>query len=230
MSSNIKPNEAFIDKIKSESGTRKKQLSYLKEILDRTEGNTHKLTFMKLTVPELYAQYEGFFKFIFNEVINYIKNSKLDNNSLNNKYLIFPLLTELTSEVTNQKTKADKVINLFKDTCENNKTFFDVFNIKKYILNLNSTKHTMDILGIDSYKLPMKNLALLYNRRCEIAHGIISEDNPFYISSDLDITDTIVEGTYNNYWIKHYDTVIYAIDTLSDLFNSFISDERYKSA
>lgn len=230
MNDYLRTKEYFIDTIKAESAIRKIQLSYLKDILDRTEGNKYKLTFMKITVPELYAHYEGYFKFIFKEVIKHINNCQIENISLNRNHLIFPLLTELTSEVTKQKSKAKRIINLFKNIFENNEKIFEIFNADKYILNLDSTKQTLKILGINSYRLPMKNLDSLYNRRCEIAHGVISEDNPFYTSSDLDITDILVEKTYNDYWIKHYNTVIRTIDILSDLFISFISDERYKSA
>lgn len=221
--------EYYLDTVEEESSIRKKQLAYLKDMLGRINDNNYKVTFMKITVPELYAQYEGFFKFIFLQTIEYIKELEIANNELNKKYIIFPLLTHLTTEITNQKTKAEKMITIFDDAFNNNKGFLHISNLKEYVLNLDSTKHTMNILGIDSYKIPMKELDLLYKRRCEIAHGNISESNPFYISPDLDITDYIVDETYK-YWEQHYECVIYAIDTMSELFIDYISSEGYISA
>ncbi len=221
--------ESYIDSVEKESSIRKKQLTYLKDILDRIEDNTYKVTFMKITVPELYAQFEGFFKFIFLTTIEYIKGLDISNNKLNIKYIIFPLLTHLTSEITNQKTKAEKMITIFDDAFNNNKGFLNICNLEEYILNLDSTKHTLSILGINSYRIPMRGLDLLYKRRCEIAHGNISENNPFYISPDLDITDYIVNETYK-YWKQHYECVVYAIDTISELFVDYISSEGYITA
>lgn len=221
--------ESYLDRVEKESSMRKKQLAYLRDMLGRINDNNYKITFMKITVPELYAQYEGFFKFIFLQTIEYIKELEIANNKLHKKYIIFPLLTHLTSEITNQKTKAEKMITIFDDAFNNNKGFLHISNLKEYILNLDSTKHTMNILGIDSYRIPMKELDLLYKRRCEIAHGNISESNPFYISPDLDISDYIVDETYK-YWEKHYECVVYAIDIMSELFIDYISSEKYISA
>lgn len=221
--------ELYIDKIKKESSRRKKQLSYLDAILQRVDDNKYKVTFMKITVPELYAQYEGFFKFIFLQTIDYIKELRITNNKINKKYIIFPLLTHLTPDITNQKKKAEKMITIFDDAFNNDKGFLHICNLKEYILNLNSTKHTMNILGINSSKIPMKKLDLLYKRRCEIAHGDVSDNNPFYISPEVDITDYIVDKTYK-YWKDHYKSVISSIDIMSELFIDYVSSEGYISA
>ncbi|MEY8415341.1 MAE_28990/MAE_18760 family HEPN-like nuclease [Tissierella praeacuta] len=230
MTNNFNNNsESYIDIIKEESSIRKKQLTYLNDMLLRFNDNTYKTTFMKITVPELYAQYEGFFKFIFLHTIDYIKELNVDNSMMSKRYIIFALLTHLTSEITNQRTKAEKMISIFDDAFNNNKSFLHICNLKEYILNLDSMKHTMNIFGINSRRMPMRELDLLYKRRCEIAHGNISEDNPFYISPELDITDYIVDETYK-YWEEHYKSVIYAIDTMAELFIEYISIEGYKSA
>ncbi|MBU5269440.1 MAE_28990/MAE_18760 family HEPN-like nuclease [Clostridium cochlearium] len=220
--------EIFIDKIKNDLGRRKKYIASLNDTIKKSDNTIDKIIFMKITVPELYAQYEGFFKFIFSETINYIKDLGIENNKINNKYIIFPLLTSLTSEITNQKTKAERILTVFEDAFNNNKSFLHISDLEKYILNLDSTRHTMNILDIDSSKLPMKGLNLLYERRCQIAHGNIPESNPFYFSPDLDITDYIINKTYE-YWEAHYKCVIYALDTMTELFINYISRKGYIS-
>lgn len=221
--------ELFIDKIEAESATRKKQLSDLQVIFNMLDSNAYKLAFMKITVPEFYAQYEGFFKFLFREIISYLNKINIDNSGINVKYFIFSLLTNIDENITNQKKRAKKMLSIFNDVSKENKSFLSISNFDNYILNLDSTKHTLDILGIDSYKVPMASLDLLYKRRCEIAHGNISKSNPFYISSDMDVTDHIVDKTYNDFWLEHYGAVIFAIETLSDLFIDYISSEVYKA-
>jgi len=221
--------EFFVDKIRAESSVRKKQLAYLNDMLQRIDDSTYKVTLMKITVPELYAQYEGFFKFIFSETINYIRQLNILNSKVNKKYIIFALLTHLNSGITKQKTKAEKIISIFDDAFNSNTNFLNISNFDEYILNLDSTKHTMNILGINSHRIPFKGLDLLYTRRCEISHGNIPEDNPFYISPELDISPYIVDTTYK-YWEEHYKCVIYAIDTMSQLFIDYISEEGYISA
>lgn len=231
MMNNITENnlEFFIDTIESESSNRKMQLSYLSDMLQRINDDTYKVTFMKITITELYAQYEGFFKFIFLETINHIKKLQINNGEINQRYIIFPLLTHLTKNITKQKTKAKKIIDIFDNIFIENKKYLDISNIEEYILNLDSTKHTLNILGINSNTLPMRELDLLYNRRCEIAHGNISEANPFNTSPHLEISDSVVRETYR-FWKEHYECVLSTIDLLSELFINYISNEEYKIA
>ncbi|APH22416.1 hypothetical protein CF088_05465 [Clostridium botulinum] len=219
--------ETFIDKIKNSLGARKKHIASLNDILNRLDNTLEKGIFMKVTVPELYAQYEGFFKYIFSETISFIKSLNIPNSNMKKEYLIFCLLTHLTENVRNQKTKAKKVINIFNNTFYENNNYLEIADFNEYILNLDSTQHTMQILGIDGRRLPMKGLNLLYQRRCEIAHGNISESNPFYGLGELNMNVEDLTYIYTHYWMEHYNCVIYSLEILSELFINYVITQKY---
>lgn len=224
--SNNVTSEQFLDKINVELSIVKKQLLELTIMYNSFEENYYKANFMKITVPEFYAKYEGFFKYVFNETILYLLSLNLENRSININYLVFPLLTYLDSNTTNQKSKAKKIMDVFDKSFNENCNFLNIFKSSQYTLNLDSTEHTMRILNIDIREFQMGQLYILYNRRNEIAHGNMSEDNPFYISSNVDITDSLVRETYD-YWKEHYECVVSSVSTMADSFINYISNEEY---
>lgn len=220
--------EDFINKIDYELTLRKKQLNLIHEIYSLLSTNNHKFTFIRVTIPELYAHYEGFLKFIFIELIDYLKSIQIPNSDIDINYLIFPLLTNLEDHIVSQKTRAGKILNIFNSIFKSGNKFLDMANLDKYIINHDTVQYTFDILGINvpENALPLDNLGLLYNRRNAIAHGELKTSNQFSISKNSDISDRQVVAAYD-IWKSDYACILASLDVIKDIIVNYVVDKEY---
>ncbi|WP_202708807.1 MAE_28990/MAE_18760 family HEPN-like nuclease [Sporosalibacterium faouarense] len=220
--------ESFINKLDNELILRKKYLGYLNEILHELKSNNHKFTFIRTTVPELYAHYEGFLKFSFLELISFLKTLDLSNDDININYLIFCLLTKLENHIVTQDAKARRILDVFYNVFNANESFLKNADIDKYILNHDTLKYTLEILSIDrtNATFQMDKLGVLYQRRNGIAHGELKTGNAFSISKNRDITDAQVQTSYN-IWTEDYRCVVETLDIIKNTLIDYIIDKEY---
>lgn len=223
--------ELFINSIDNELVLRKKHLSFLHEILSELQTNNHKFTFIRTTIPELYAQYEGFLKFSFAAMFNTLKNMDPSNKDININFFIFSLLTSLDDHLIAQKAKAQRFLDVFNKAFLENQSFLTIANIKKYILNQDTLIHTSNILNydIESSDFPVEQLNLLYSRRNPIAHGELETSNQFSIRKNRDITNSQLNAAWE-VWRDDYQCVLYSLDKLKDFFIDYIKNELYLKA
>lgn len=226
MSSNYNP-EYYLDIIEKKSSSYIKELSDIKSLLWKIDTDYEKLFFMQISIPKIYAIYEGFFKFIFKFTIIYISQLSISNSKLHENFMIFSLLTHLNPNIQNQNKRGKKILEIINCNRNESISILEKFNYSSYTLNLDTTKATLEFLDIDIPDIRFNNLDKLYQIRNDIAHGDIDEDNPFYLGSDLDLSDSYILVETTQIWERTYETVLHSINVLSDNFSDYIINEKY---
>lgn len=226
--------EEFIKLLDEELSVRKKELLLIKEIIDSTENYFKKFILIRNTIPSLYANYEGFLKFSFKELIIKIKNMDIMNDKINKRFIMLSILSNLENHLNSQKAKSKILIKSFNNLYENNNKILDIANIDKYVINHETIEETFNILGInlneitylETDKFPKEDLGVLYGRRNLIAHGDISIQNQFTISKKKDLTNGQVEVSYK-IWQQSFECVIKTLDIIKNIFIEYLINENY---
>ena len=226
--------EEFIKLLDEELSVRKKELLLIKEIIDSTENYFKKFILIRNTIPALYANYEGFLKFSFKELIIKIKNMDVMNDKINKRFIMLSILSNLENHLSTQKAKSKILIKSFDNLYENNNKILDFANIDKYVINHDTIEETFNILGINlseltypkENKFPKDDLSILYGRRNLIAHGDMSNQNQFTISKKKDLTDNQVKVSYK-IWKESFECVIKTLDMIKDIFIEYLINEKY---
>ncbi|EIF6157012.1 MAE_28990/MAE_18760 family HEPN-like nuclease [Clostridium perfringens] len=226
--------EEFVSKIDEQLAIRKKELTQLKEIIDASIEISKKFILIRNTIPAIYANYEGFLQFGFKELIKVIKQFEGNNYSLNKNIMMISILTSLENHINTQKSKSERLLEIFNDFY-NNKKVLENANLDKYIINHETLYGTCEILGIDLNNIikdeerivfNKESLQILYERRNVIAHGNISEGAVYTIPRKKEITEGQVKSAYLD-WNNHYECVMETLDILKDIFIDYLISEKF---
>ena len=229
--------EKFISEIDEELGARKKDLNNLRSIIDTTMNLNNKFTLIRNTFPTIYAHYEGFLKYSFWKVIDYIKDSSIGIDDLNPNFIILCLVPSLESHLVRQVSKSQAMLSVFNKVFTMNENIFNVMEKDKYVINHDTLKSTCDLIGINLSKetipekeFPMKELGIIYSRRNGIAHGELSpkRSEMFALIKSSSINSKQVESA-DNVWNESYTQVLKALDLLKDIFLDYLINEEYKA-
>lgn len=227
MNNALNATENYINLLDSELVIRKKELHAIKEIIDSSDNFFIKFILLRNTLPAIYAHYEGFLKYSFVELVNTLKEEHLEN--ANHNFLAFFLISKLENHLVKQSSKSKIIRNTIKEYFSDS-TQKDNLSIDKYIINHDTLEETCALLGIDPNNLtsfnikkniPIKKLNLLYTKRNTIAHGDLQTNNQFSFSTKKDITESQVTYVYAS-WLDDYNTVLDCLDTIKDLFVTYL--------
>lgn len=226
--------EEFISNIDEQLAIRKKELTQLKEIIDDSVEISKKFILIRNTIPAIYANYEGFLQFGFKELIKVIKEFEGNNCSLNKNIMMISILTSLENHINTQKSKSERLLEIFKNVYDNKKVLENA-NLDKYIINHETLDGTCKILGIDLNNIikgeerivfNKESLQMLYERRNIIAHGNISEVTLYTIPRKKEIREGQVNSAYRD-WNNHYNCVMETLDILKDIFIEYLINEKF---
>lgn len=222
--------EQYLDIIDKELSIRKLQLNNLLDILNvlkEQDNNSLQFTFVRETIPTLYSHFEGFFKFCFINLIEYIKELDLDNSTINPQYIFFCLLTNLDDEHVNFKKKSKALSPLCSSIYADNSSYFNHINIRKYPLNQESFEYTLKMLNIDTQEIKFSYLKSFYKRRCAISHGQLDTSNAFSLLNSRSLTSNQTSKALD-IWQADFNVTLSSLDIIKKLFIEYIINEQFK--
>lgn len=111
--------EEYNDQIQTHSLKRKKELSTISELINNSLINKDvRFYIARVTMPTIYAHYEGFLKFIIVRTLKLLKSLKLDISTINRSLLVFPISNSLENITTRDK-RIEKLLELIEKYNEN---------------------------------------------------------------------------------------------------------------
>ncbi len=205
--------EALLGEIEAERDWRVADLIKVKLILRELDlRNDEKLdTFIRMTIPIIYAHWEGFIKISIKYVINYINNQNLNSNEVKTCILTY------ANNITYDRLKGK---HSFEQKCEFTELFLEKLNVKVTLSNKVDTKSNLKCevlytifktIGLE-YTLGADDVVLinkLVDTRNSIAHGqnsIIVDKTQIdkYISNMTRIFDDVIVELYKYVTDKKY--------------------------
>lgn len=208
---NTQSEEDLIESICSYAEWRKHELENLKKIgIERLYNHTKlQEQFYKMSIPYIYAHWEGFVAEAFKELINFLNKLNLDTNSVRDSLVTFSLLENLKPLKGNQSFgKCNEVVSCLK------KCLALQFNIKQINfktnanLNVDQLNKILQWFGMPRILSTDEEYCInqLVTLRNKIAHGensfLIERDKiEYYISALISIYDKIILSM--NDYVRH---------------------------
>jgi len=213
----IKTKEELIDKIAGEHIWRIREISELKNLIEKpTTSNVRKRVLCRSGITLLYAHWEGFIKKSGTYFLEYVANQGHSISELKSNFVILLLRGRIDQASKSKKYSAFAEVTQYIINNQKVRARIPYKNVVDTNSNLSSTvlKEIMWCLGID-YKLFISKEKLidlkLLGRRNHVAHGE---------SIEVDISD----------FFEMVDEVLGIINTFKNLLENSATTGQYKAA
>jgi len=192
----LRTQEDFVDAISTEISWRNRELTELKQLVQRSDGASFRqVTVIRAAIALLYAHWEGFIKKVAEDYLNYVGMQRLTNGELSSCMLAVVVRAQLSAAERSKKVEMHIGLVDYMRTKETVRARLPYKNIIRTDSNL-SSKGLLEILttlGISSDKYAAKSKLIdsqLLGKRNNIAHG-----NDLEVDADeyLDLHEQIAE-------------------------------------
>lgn len=112
--------EEYNDQLQTHSSKRKKELSTISNLINNSLiSQDVRFYIARVTMPSIYAHYEGFLKFLILQTLKLLKELKLDISAINTNLLVFPISNSLEN-ITSRDKRIEKLLDLMDKYNEDN--------------------------------------------------------------------------------------------------------------
>lgn len=222
----IKLKEKTISDILSEKNLRKQNLLTIKSFLEKDMPiGFEKFLMLRITYPEIYANFEGFYKTCFINTLKLAQSMCENGFKLKNNYLIFKLALTWDNETFKLPSKSSKLLRTYNSTNEFSDSYIDRMVLDKYAIGYDGMESTLNLFGIVN-SIDFTRLKAVYGRRNRIAHGSL-EEGEYAMFRRSDVGDERSVNLAIQYWTQDCDFILESIESLSNCIVDYINKGEF---
>ncbi len=126
--------EEYNDQLQTHSSKRKKELSTISALINNSLiSQDVRFYIARVTMPSIYAHYEGFLKFAILKTLKLLKNLRLDISTINTSLLVFPIFISLEN-ITTRNKRIEKLLNLIEKYNKDNSYYLVDFTSDEILI------------------------------------------------------------------------------------------------